>query len=279
MEVIKFLQSFHNSILDYFFEGITMLGEAPTLIFFVVVIYWCFNKKKGFRIAFALIFSNVLNGSIKNLVNEVRPIGKEGIFSLRTETATGSSFPSGHTQNTTAFWTSLMIIYKNKILYLVGAIFIILVGISRLYLGVHWPHDVIFGAILGIISVALSIIIVNKIEEKRNLNYCLILVIPALLGLFFFKSEDYLKAAALSLGFYLGSLAESRYINFNPKAEGYKQAMKLLIGIVGVVLIEIIFKNIHLKHHISTFIIYSLWGFWFIAGAPYTFVKLGLSKK
>ena len=59
---------------------------------------------------------------------------------MRVETATGYSFPSGHTQTATTFWTSLAVqLKKKKWVYVLAVVMAVGAGISRLYLAVHWP--------------------------------------------------------------------------------------------------------------------------------------------
>ncbi|MFD3157869.1 phosphatase PAP2 family protein [Haloimpatiens sp. FM7330] len=276
MEIIKFIQSFSNSFLDSFFTGVTMLGEQYFTILFVLVVFWCVNKKFGYKLGFALGLGVVFNGMLKDIFKAPRPIGKEGIRSLRTNTATGYSFPSGHTQNTTTFWTSLMINIKRSWLYIVGTIMIVLTAISRLYLGVHWPKDVIGGIIFGIISALAANYLFDYMDKNNDKRVFLILVIIALIGLIFFKSRDYAKAVGVFLGFFIGYVIEDKYVKFEVKTKLLKQVIKVLLGAVVVAVVMVLFKKVLPVSRFSDLIRYFMVGLWCTAGATYMFKKLRL---
>lgn len=278
MEIIKFLQGFSTDFLDSTFQFITILGEGVLYVLVIAALYWCVNKNIGFRLAFIQIFSMFTNGVIKNIFKAPRPIGQEGIFSLRTETATGHSFPSGHTQGSATFWTALMKIYKKLWLYIVGSIIVLAVAISRLYLGVHWPKDVVGGIIFGVLSVFIADIIIGQALKKQDHRYLLILVLPAFLGLIFFQDEDYTKVVAMSAGLYAGHLLEDKFINFDTKSPFLQQVIKTLIGLLGALILKLSFKLLLPDNNIVAFIDYSLLALWIMAGAPFVFVKLGLSS-
>ncbi|WP_163192908.1 phosphatase PAP2 family protein [Clostridium thermarum] len=278
MEIIKFLQSFSNPFVDYLFQAITILGEETIYVGAIVILYWCFNKRTAVRFAFIEIFSMVINGAIKDTVRAPRPIGTEGIFSLRVETATGYSFPSGHTQGTATFWITLMKVCKKSWLYILGPIVIFLVGLSRLYLGVHWPKDVIAGIILGVICVFIADKIIDLTCKNNDHRYMLILLVPALLGLIFFPSKDYVKAVATVTGLYIGYVLENGYIAFNPKAPVTMQMVKVIVGFLGLALLKLSVKLLLPDNNFKAFTDYFLLGFWIIAGAPYIFVRFGLSE-
>ncbi|MFW6208350.1 MAG: phosphatase PAP2 family protein [Spirochaetota bacterium] len=117
-------------------------------VVFIVLAAWflcCGNKRLGYRVGFAFLASAVVNPLLKNSFRIERPIGVEGIESQRLHTATGYAFPSGHTQGATAFWTGMMTYVRRRWMYLLGTALIFLVALSRMYLGVHWPSDVIGG--------------------------------------------------------------------------------------------------------------------------------------
>ena len=168
LNILKFFQSMRNPILNAFFLILTISTEVPVVVLLTAIIYWCINKKYGQKLLFTLIPNIVINTGIKELVKEPRPIGAKGLKSLRTETATGYSFPSGHTQTATTFWTSLILIFKQKWIYILGSIMILGVGLSRLYLGVHWPVDVVGGWIFGIVFTVIFAKLFDIVDKSKN---------------------------------------------------------------------------------------------------------------
>lgn len=278
MEIIKFLQTFSNPLLDKFFELVTMFGEESIYIIFLGIVYWCIDKKFGYKFACVFLFSSVANCGVKNIIKAPRPIGIEGIRSLRVETATGYSFPSGHTQFATTFWTSLTLRYKKIMLYLIGALSVILVGISRMYLGVHWPKDVIAGVIFGIICTIAGSIIFDYSQKANNKSIFLIVIIPSIIGLLFFGgSEDYIKSTAVLISFFVGYVLEDKYIKFNEQSSHGKQLLKFLIGILGILVIMVLVKKLLPDNGLGYFIRYFMIGIWTTVCAPLLFRVLKLT--
>lgn len=144
-----FVDGFRNDYLTLFFKIVTFLGSASfiviVLIFMLIFFKNIYVKKIIF---FNVIVITVINQSLKFLFGRVRPIG------YKLAEASGYSFPSGHSMVSMAFYGLLIyLIYKyvknNRIkwiLIIVIAVLIITIGISRIYLGVHYTSDVIAGS-------------------------------------------------------------------------------------------------------------------------------------
>ena len=273
MEIIKFLQTLSCPVVDNIFIIITLFGEEFFYTLVLCIIFWCMDKKLGYKLGFSLFFSMTINGAVKELLNVKRPIGLDGITSLRVETATGMSFPSGHTQSTTTFWTSLMVNFKKRWLYIIGTLLIILVGISRLYLGVHWPSDVIGAIIIGVVCVFISNIIIEFTLKKNNYIPLIIIALLSVIGLLVFHSTDYIKIVGLMVGFICGMIIEQQWVKFDVKASLKQNIAKVLFGLLIVVVIKVFFKTILPASDLGDLIRYSLIGLWVIAGAPYCFKK------
>ena len=277
-EIIKFIQSFANPYLDKLFVMVTMMGEETFFMIVALVIFWCVNKEFGYRMGFAYLSNGVINGVVKNIFKVPRPIGEPGIRSLRTETAGGYSFPSGHTQGTTSMWTSIMVKVKKKWMYVLGIVLIVLVGISRLYLGVHRPVDVIFGFAIGITWVFVSNYMFDISERTGKKSIFLVIIIPLIVLLFIIHDADYYKASAVVLAFYAGYIIEPKYIKYDVKAKFLFQILKLVFGAAVLMGIRILLKAVLPQSIISDFFRYFAMGLWVTVGAPYVFTKFKMNK-
>lgn len=95
LQFLKFLESLRTDFLDILFQGITILGEETLMILLVVTLWFAVNRREAQKVLFITAGSLCVNGIIKNLVKMPRPFTR-GISCVRGDTATGYSFPSGH---------------------------------------------------------------------------------------------------------------------------------------------------------------------------------------
>ena len=162
-----------SHIFDKFFTYVTNYGEMAYLLPLFAIIYWCINKKTGEYMFLTLGFARLFNGFIKIFACVYRPwIRDPRILPINNglKTATGYSFPSGHTTNATATFGSFSVKQKSDSKYL--KIFLwciaILVGFSRNYIGVHTPQDVVVGFVLTVLTIFGTIKLFDTIEKNKN---------------------------------------------------------------------------------------------------------------
>lgn len=154
--VVQFTYSFRNPILTEFMKIITSLGGGIFLgiaVIATILFLLKSHKKDALIFSFILFFGVGLNFLLKNIFQRPRP----NLLPL-IKTDASYSFPSGHTMNSFIFFTCLSYFifrkFKNRKLGLglaLGAVLLVfLIGVSRIYLGVHYPSDVIAGLIAGL---------------------------------------------------------------------------------------------------------------------------------
>lgn len=149
LEFLRYLESMRTELGNVVFQGITLLGEETLMILLVVTLWFAVNKQLAQRLLFITAGSLCVNGILKNLVQAPRPF-TQGIRCVRPDTATGYSFPSGHTQGFATWSTAFAILSRKVWLGVLVGVLIVLVGFSRLYLGAHYPSDVVVGILLGV---------------------------------------------------------------------------------------------------------------------------------
>lgn len=255
LDIIKLIQSIHNDFFDYMFQGITLLGESSVMLLIILCIYWAYNKKYGEYLAYSYFTSCMLNTITKNIFKGERPVGKEGILTLTTEKVEGYSFPSGHTQGAASTYFALALFNKKRYILYGSIILILLIGVSRLYLGVHYPRDVIVGVVLGIITAAITYYFYHKIENKFLLYLMtLIIFIPGI----FITSIDFEKSLGIFTGFILGRMIENHYLKFEIDAKAKTKMIRCFVGSIIVLLINTTLTQILGHMSAGKFISYSM---------------------
>jgi membrane-associated phospholipid phosphatase len=170
----NWIRSFASPAMDNFMRAITFLGNRQFIIWpaIGIFIYFLFIKPHrwySIKIPVVALGSISANLILKELFHRERPV-LEHMVKITSEL----SFPSGHAMFSISFYGLLIYIaityIKNKTLArslsLLFLVMIILIGISRIYLGVHFPSDVIAGFAAGFLWLIISINIIRFIERK-----------------------------------------------------------------------------------------------------------------
>ncbi len=161
--------------LDVFFSFITHFGDAGIFWIGVGILLLCFKKtrKAGFCLLIAISIGFLVSNLIlKPWVARTRPYDINTAITLLIGKPSDFSFPSGHT--TASIASALAILYHHKKAGISALILAILIALSRLYLYVHFPTDVLVGALVGTLASIGAWAIVNKAfpryMEKRALK-------------------------------------------------------------------------------------------------------------
>ena len=139
-----------------FFQAATFLGSEEFFILVMPVLYWCVDTSVGLRIGVMLLLSGHFNGIFKVIFHSPRPFWySPDIKALSTETSFG--MPSGHAMNTTSIWGTAAVLARKKWFTILSVVVILLVGFSRLVVGMHFISDVLAGWVLGLILLLLFV--------------------------------------------------------------------------------------------------------------------------
>ena len=276
--IMLFFLNIANPVLDTVANLVTMFGEESFVIAFILYIFYNYNKKSGFILFTSTLYSVIAMGVLKAIVRAPRPFQVlESIQGKRVQTATGYSFPSGHTTTAASAYTSLALIFQKRAVSIICALAIALVGISRLYLGVHWPNDVFGGLVLGASISMLAYrplaLLYDEKEKRIKVNTIVgivsaaaALILAILLSLHVVDEvafTDLMKVLALGGGGFLGFVFENKRVNFSTDGSWPKKIIRYLIGLGGVIAImaaKALFPAS--LYAASSFVRYALIGLW-----------------
>jgi membrane-associated phospholipid phosphatase len=126
----------------------TFLGTEYFIMLIMPALFWCYSASLGFRLGLILLVSSGFNDIIKIAFGWPRPYWvSTKVKALSTETSYG--IPSGHSQNAVVLWGRLATAFKRPLITVICVLLIFFISISRLYLGVHFPTDVLMGWLVG----------------------------------------------------------------------------------------------------------------------------------
>ena len=152
MEFLYLLEKIRMPGLNELMLAVTTLGEETAFLVVGLIIFWCVDKRKGYYVM-AVGFAGTMANQIMKLACRVpRPWVLDTNFSIleqAREAAAGYSFPSGHTQTAVGTFGCLAVSANKTWRRAVCVALAILVGFSRMYVGVHTPADVLVGAAMA----------------------------------------------------------------------------------------------------------------------------------
>lgn len=253
VEILQAIQSIQAPLWDSFFGTITNLHHETIYILVLPLIYWLYDKRFGRYLFSVFAIGFWSNDLLKEVFQTSRPDPSQARV-IFAETGGGYAFPSGHAQTPLIFWGAIAIQLKRRWFTWLTIIMVFLIGLSRLYIGVHWPLDVVGGWLIGLLvlgALTASRSFWTGEHQGLLLKLALSLLIPAaalaLAGLLSPSGIDPLAwvIAGAYGGLLLGSALEEAYVGFDPRRGGpASQVLKLVVGLVLVLVIKEGFKFI-----------------------------------
>jgi undecaprenyl-diphosphatase len=261
--ILLALQDFRNgpgALLGEFLKKMTFFGELNTALVIFALVYWCISKEWGTYLMMGWSGNRIINGALKVTVCAYRPWIRDPRivpYGDSMTTATGYSFPSGHTTNAgTVFGGGAVRRDFPRALRAVLFLIVALVGFSRLYLGVHTPQDVLVGAAYSLLVMWLTLKLMRWLEEhpeKEMLVVCIGIGISVLLALYAglksypedFDGEgqlivdgvkmanDTFKAVGWVSAFLIGWVAERRWVGFSTEVPRMTKVTRCVVGLLG----------------------------------------------
>ena len=152
LNCLRAIAELRTPLLDTLMQGVTELGGETLFMLFMLVVFWCVDKNKGYFLMLLCFTGTAVNQMLKITFCIPRPWVLDPSFEIVESAragATGFSFPSGHTQNAVAAYGGMFCITKKLWVRVVCMALALLIPFSRLYLGVHTPLDVGVSFLIG----------------------------------------------------------------------------------------------------------------------------------
>lgn len=158
MSVVHTLRSVASPALDQLMLFVTQIGSEYVYVTLLVLAFVAVDAKRSRSLALALLASLYLNQVLKMVFATQRPFHIDpGVAPVdAVATAPGNGFPSGHAQGSVTFWTAAAVYVRRRWFAALATAVVVLVSLSRVYLGLHQPIDVVGGLAFGLAVVAVS---------------------------------------------------------------------------------------------------------------------------
>ena len=259
MSFLYFLESIRHPVLDFLFSLITLCGEETVFMAVGMMVFWCVDKHRGYYLLCVGFMGTVLNQFLKMLCRVPRPWVKDPNFTIvesAREAATGYSFPSGHTQTAVGLFGGIARMRRNTALRIGMVALAALVALSRMYLGVHTPADVLVSLGIAAVLIFVAYPIFRLAERSPKIMYTILcsftaLMVAYLCFVYFFPFPEEVYAEEVihnlesarkngytllgcAVGLLLTYTVDLKWTHFETKAVWWAQICKAVGGILTV---------------------------------------------
>jgi membrane-associated phospholipid phosphatase len=286
IKLIVWLQKLKSPLADYVARFFTIIGTEEFYLLLTGSVYWCGSGRDSLaaRLTYRWLISGLVNADLKDLLDQPRPFeidpGLQLIFTR------GRGMPSGHAQSAVVVWGTLAAASGRRSSWAWSLALVLLISLSRVYLGVHFPTDILGGWAVGIVL----LIAFERIEPKvrrwlHEMNpgplASIALTAPLLLALVFLE-EDAFRLASLLSGFGLGLVLASGY-----RWPLRSRVLRLIVGGLPLITVYSLLKWRLLPllngskglFFSAAFVGFWLTGFWITLGTPWFLKRLTPSHR
>jgi len=311
IQLIQVLQTL-SPALDAPMKFFSFLGTIEFYLVLIPLLYWVVDSRLGIRVLLILIGTDFLSTSFKQLLHQPRPYWVGDVKALGTETSYG--IPSSHASNSLSVWGFIASHFKREWLWAASGVLLFLIGLSRLYLGVHFPQDVLGGWLLGAFVLYLFIRLEPQVLPWLKRLSALaqigtgfgISILMILLGLFIgaliasspdpaewarFASqarspEHYFTLAGAFFGAIAGYVLMIGHAQFGMDGSPARLVGRYFLGIAGLLVVylglDLVFGLLAAEEsaagYVLRYIRYAAVTLWAMFGAPWTFLRLKLAE-
>jgi membrane-associated phospholipid phosphatase len=312
---IQLIQSLQllSPALDPFMDIFTFMGRIEFYMLFITFLYWIVDARLGFRAFMVLLSTDIVGVSLKLLLHQPRPYWLGEVRQMSVEPSYG--IPSTHASDSISLWPYLAYQVKKRWLWITVIALVPLISFSRLYLGVHFPHDILGGWLVGLAVLFLFIkfgdAVSNWLAQKSlrsqvgfGFIFSLLFILAGVLAKTivastpdpqswsFFSTEarsltHFFTLAGAFFGAFTGYALLKSKAYFQTKGSFGQKLGRYLVGMLGVliaiygldVLFGLIAADESLLGYLLRYIRYGTTTFWAMFGAPWVFLKIKLAKK
>jgi glycerophosphoryl diester phosphodiesterase len=270
------LQQFSCPGLDGFFKAVSALGSEQFYLLFLLFIYWCWNRRLGREVVLAFLATAWLNSVLKDAMGFPRP-SADLVQVMAYEWSNG--FPSGHVQLATTVWGYLAWQSRQRGMRIGAFVFVLLIALSRLYLGMHFLGDVVGGFLLGILVIVAVMALEHWAPLKRlpaGWRISLSIILP-LLGALLVQSDNGFRLAGVWSALLLTDVSYTD-TDERKRFSWATIAGRALVGFVGFICAYIVVKML-VPAGIATYLAYMAATVWVTTGAPALFRRLNLDMQ
>ena len=256
MDFLYFLEGLRTPLLDSVVSALTHLGGETVFLVAALVVFWCVDKRQGYYLMSVGFMGTLVNQFLKITCRIPRPWVRDPNFTIveaaRAE-ATGYSFPSGHSTSSVGTFGVLATEGKRLWLRLIAGGLCFLIPLTRLYLGVHTPADVLVGGAISLFFIIVLRPVVYREDGKHMPTLLAVMLVlsaafVAYMELFPFPADvdaanlaSALKNSYTLLGALAGMLVvykADKKLNFTTEAPFSAQVLKVLLGLVLVLAVK-----------------------------------------
>lgn len=249
IKIMEWLQSFENPILTSAAKFFTLLGDEYLMIVILGFCYWSFKKDLGRKVSLSVCASMMFSTLIKGAFLRRRPyMDNESVKCIRAAypdedimdpSIQGYSLPSMHSSNSVSEYGTIFKNVSNVLFKIICILLPILIGLSRIYLGVHYPTDILLGLLIGLLSVIIFSIIEKKYGYKIGF---IVILLLSLVGFFYCRDAEFYSCYGVTLGLFLGFVYEEKKVNFDNSKKIFSIILRPLLGLIIFIIISTILK-------------------------------------